>query len=188
LRRRAAHRRFGPTAAPALCLFVWAAASPALLQAQQPEVGRHTELDAPAPSVESAESRRVTEVIKCFCGGCVNQTLAECTCGFARAEKARLAQALGSGETPEALIAGYVEEHGPQIRIVPERRGLNLVGWAIPYAAALVGLGCLILVLRRWRRRGGPLEAPAEATAGAPAPLEARYRDRLSRDLREIDL
>jgi cytochrome c-type biogenesis protein CcmH/NrfF len=134
--------------------------------------------------VESPEAIQVTGVILCFCGGCVNQTLHECTCGMAASERAKVAAALASGATPESLIAAYIAEHGPQVRVVPERRGAHFVGWAVPYIAALSGLAALTVVLLAWRRRG-----EAAPPAGGPAPGESDrlYRERIARDLQEVE-
>ena len=141
--------------------------------------------DASAPRVEeSPAALAVTTVIQCTCGGCVNQTLHDCTCGFAAAERERIEQALQTGNNPESIIAAYVAEHGAQIRIVPEKTGLNLIGWAVPFVAAATGGAALTILLLSWRRRGA---TSAETLATLPAEGDQRYRDRLARDLEEID-
>lgn len=146
---------------------------------------------APAPDSglieESAEAMEVTTVIRCFCGTCSNQTLHECTCGTAARERGRVAAALADGEAPEALIALYVEEHGPQVRIVPELRGLDIVGYSVPFAAAIIGVVALCYVLRAWQRRNpGPVLSTVGGK-GLSGELERGYRDRLERDLKELD-
>jgi cytochrome c-type biogenesis protein CcmH/NrfF len=128
---------------------------------------------------------KVTTVILCYCGGCVNQTLHECTCGMAASERRKVADALAAGATPDQLIARYIAAQGPQVRVVPERKGLDLVGWAIPYVAALGGVGILVGVLIAWRRRGDatPLHA-----GGAPLDdRDRRYLERIERDLKEAE-
>lgn len=151
---------------------------------QQTSADRHTESGTTGPIVESAEAMKVTTVIQCFCGGCVNQTLHECTCGFAAGQRDLVARQLTSGRAPEEIIAAYVAEHGPQIRIVPERRGLDAVGFMVPWVVSAAALVAFAIVLGRWRSRGLP------AAGGPPLPasgLDVRYRERLERDLREID-
>ncbi len=140
---------------------------------------------APADSgliQESAEAMKVTTVIQCFCGTCSNQTLHDCTCGTASRERAKVEAALAAGETSEALIARYVEEHGPQVRIVPELQGLDIIGYSMPFAAAVAGLLILYRVLRGWQRRG-----PVRALSTAGREADGGYREMLERDLREID-
>ncbi|HKY33625.1 MAG TPA: cytochrome c-type biogenesis protein CcmH [Candidatus Polarisedimenticolia bacterium] len=145
----------------------------------------HHQSGVAGPIVESPEAIQVTSVIQCYCGGCVNQTLHECTCALAAAQRAKVAEALAAGATPETLIARYVAEHGPQVRIVPEKRGLNLIGWAVPFAATLAGLGALTLVLLTWRRRTAA--EPLSGEALPPAESDTLYRERLERDLRRAD-
>ncbi len=164
-----------------------------LALARQDDPARlHIEGSVTGPIVESPDAMKVTSTIQCFCGTCVNQTLHECTCGLAARERSRVASDLEAGRTPEQIIAAYVAEHGPQVRIVPERRGLNLVGWIVPFAVSLAGVGGLAVVLRSWRRRGlsdsaaaaaGPEGAGATASSGA----DRTYAERLERDLKEMD-
>jgi cytochrome c-type biogenesis protein CcmH/NrfF len=130
---------------------------------------------------------KVTTQIQCFCGTCANQTLHDCTCGLAAMERQKVAAALASGQTPDALIAAYMAEHGPQVRIVPEKRGLNLLGWWVPFLAAAAGLLALLGVLRGWQRRSMARAAEAPAGSSFRSEAERPYRDRLERDLKEFD-
>lgn len=181
--RGAAGARFAALAAAALiCL----PGRPAL--SQTPDPMEHREGTTSGPIVESPEAMTVTSQIQCYCGGCVNQTLHDCTCGTAARERQDVAAALAAGRTPESLIAAYVAEHGPQVRIVPEKRGLNLVGWWIPFAAAAAALIALLAVLMVWRRRGVALDnRTAGGGPGRSAEAERHYRDRLERELKEFD-
>ena len=134
--------------------------------------------------VESPEAMKVTTVIQCFCGTCSNQTLHDCTCGVAEHERRRIAAALAEGDSPETLIAAYIDEHGPQVRIVPEARGFDLIGFSVPFVAAAGGFIGLFFVLRGWRRRG------PDAASEAPAPgdgIDPGFRDRLAADLEALD-
>src|SRR5262245_7483445 len=150
-----------------------------------PAQGLHSE-GGGEPIVESAEAMSVTSTIQCWCGGCTNQTLHDCTCGLAASERQKVATALAKGQTPAALIAAYVAEHGPQVRIVPEKRGLNLIGWAIPFAASLAALAALLMTLLAWRRRDISIHGDGvAATTGSPA--DRAYRERLDKELSEFD-
>jgi cytochrome c-type biogenesis protein CcmH/NrfF len=153
---------------------------------QTPPGHTHDEATESGPIVESPEAIQVTGVILCSCGGCVNQTLHECTCGLAAAERRKVAEALAAGATPEQLIARYIAEQGPQVRVVPERKGAHFIGWAVPYVAALAGLAALLAVLIAWRRRDQAAAAP-EPRAPQPADADIAYRQRIERDLREAD-
>ena len=169
------------TLAPALAAAL-AIAAGAPLPAQS-DVPSHEQRVDPGTIVESPDAMKVTTVIQCFCGTCANQTLHDCTCGVAESERRRVAAALAEGESPESLIAAYMAEHGPQIRIVPEVRGFDLIGFSVPFVAAAAGLFGLFFVLRGWRRRvpSGP-----EGTDPRDG-VDAQYHDRLARDLEALD-
>ena len=179
--RKLLHSRVGP---PALLLVL--CALPLRAQAQTPQPMLHSE-DSGTPIVDSAEAMRVTGIIQCWCGGCTNQTLHDCTCGLAAGERQKVAAALGQGQSPDALIAAYVSEHGPQVRIVPEKSGLNLIGWAIPFVASLVALAILVVTLLAWRRRDIANQGGDTAPAKGGSQADRVYRDRLAKELREFD-
>lgn len=156
--------------------------------AQAPPPFKHVDGAVTGPIIESSEALRVTTTIQCWCGGCSNQTLHECTCSLAASERQKVADALASGKTPEALIAAYVADHGPQVRIVPEKRGWDLIGWAVPFAVTLVALLCLTLVLITWNRRGiAATVSGGETRRAAASPADRIYRERLERDLKELE-
>ena len=159
--------------------------APAVL-AQTPQPGLHSE-GGGEPIVESADAIKVTGIIQCWCGGCTNQTLHDCTCGLAAQERQKVASALAAGRTPESLIASYVAEHGPQVRIVPEKTGLNLIGWAVPFAASLAAMGVLVVTLLAWRRRDISAQATAGIAGTAGSPADRAYRERLDKELKEFD-
>ena len=172
----------------ALALAALIASVGAAARAQTSTSDLHSRAAPGGPIVESPRAMQVTTVIQCYCGTCVNQTLHECTCGLAAMERTKVAAAIEAGASPESLVAAYVAEHGPQIRIVPVREGLNLLGWAVPFAASLAGLVALMIVLRGWRLRSPALPRPIPAGTPMADDDERPYRDRLERDLREQGL
>jgi cytochrome c-type biogenesis protein CcmH len=142
----------------------------------------------PAPGGAAGSSEAVAAVaarLLCMCGTCVNQTLHECTCGTAARERGEIAQALASGKSPEAVVEQYIEEFGLQVLTTPDKKGLNLVGFLVPFAAAATGLLALAFVLRGWARRLVP--APAGAAALPDDPADRAYRERIEKELRELE-
>lgn len=143
---------------------------------------------APAPggaAGETGTTKEVTSRLLCMCGTCVNQSIHECTCGTAANQREKIAAQLASGAAAETIIQQYVEEYGPQVLTTPEKTGLNLVGWLVPFLAALVALAALTFVLRGWVRSG--TAAPAGVTAPVDDPVERRYRERLEKELKDYE-
>ena len=133
---------------------------------------------------EPANDPRVREVasqLTCYCG-CNTQSIAECTCGVARKSRLEIQASLRSGETPERVVAAWVERFGPRILLEPPPRGFNLLGWFLPGAVLLlVGAG-LVLVIHRWNRR---TQAAAEATDEPQ--LDPRYLEQLEHEVRRMN-
>src|SRR5262249_43933554 len=117
-----------------------------------------------------------------------NLTVKECTCGKADRVRADVQARLQGGQTPQAILAAYVDEYGEQILAAPNRQGFNLVGWVAPFAALLMGGGLLVLVLRRWVSvpwSEAPLVPPLDA--GPRQPLNPSFLKRVEEEMREED-
>jgi len=60
----------------------------------------------------------------------------------------RIRDALESGETVEAVEAGFVADFGTTVLLAPPPEGFNLVGYLLP-AIAILGAGMLLGMLAR---------------------------------------
>jgi len=69
--------------------------------------------DLPADTRQGYE--KVAREILCYCG-CARQSIYDCTCGTAHELRDRIEGELKAGKTPEDIIAGFVREHGEQVR------------------------------------------------------------------------
>jgi len=181
------------------CAFLAGALVPSPAQARQepPAPARAQGMDAvshPPPAAGGAAEEpeaalKVTSRVLCMCGGCVNQTLHECTCGTAAQERAAVAAKIAAGETPEQVIKAYVDEYGLQILSTPEKKGFNLVGWLVPFIVAVVLLTVLTLVLKGWVKPPAlePIPSLSESSTAPADPIERGYRERLERELKDFE-
>ena len=138
---------------------------------------------------EPAGQPQVGEVsyqLICQCG--CNMVLSECnhqSCPFAIPERKAIAERLRQGETPEAIIASYVEAYGRKILAQPTTQGFDLLAWLMPIAALLVGGIVVVRIVRAWARRPrqtGVAEArPQPAMEG---PVSQSLIERVQRELR----
>ena len=99
----------------------------------------------------------------------------QCTCGCVAplnqcphldcAEKAEMQAfikkeiAEGKGET--AILQDLALKYGVQVLSVPPARGFNLAVWILPGLGLLIGLGIVVVIVRRWRLKPASTPLPA---------------------------
>jgi len=130
--------------------------------------------------------QQVETRLMCYCG-CADLTVRVCTCGTADAIRGDISDRLAAGQTPDQIVAAYVERRGEQIRSAPTKSGFNLLAWITPFAVLLIAGTGLILLVRRWapaRRTSGGAGSAAGPAEGPP--LTSEEREVLKRIEREI--
>jgi len=96
-------------------------------------------------------------------------------------ERAFIRDRLAEGMTKDEIKDALVEEYGPAVLAVPERKGFDLTAWVVPGAlVALAALGVSLLA-RRWRGTSGP------AGGDDGADLDPDDARRLDADLAAFD-
>ena len=168
--------------------------SPAALQTQ-------SATGSAADSVPDDLDTRVKAIAsRLRCPECRAQSVAESNSRISRAMREEIRDRLLAGETPEQIEAFFLESYGDFILLQPRARGLNLLVYALPVVAFLVGLTVFALVLRRrndaYAVGGGSREGPrptagqeartaredADPTAGDPlAPEDREWLERAIR-------
>jgi cytochrome c-type biogenesis protein CcmH/NrfF len=128
-------------------------------------------------------SQRAKEIgthLKCMCRGC-DMSAGLCShpgaafsgpCDTAKAELKEIDERLAKGQSEQQIIDAFVAEYGTEVYTEPPKKGFGLVAWLMPVFYSALGLGILIVVVRKWAVK------PASATAGAAAhvPNEAMQR------------
>jgi cytochrome c-type biogenesis protein CcmH len=138
------------------------------------------------------------------CPVCQNLSVADSPSEMAQQMRAVIRERLASGQSREEVEAYFVSKYGQWVLLAPSRSGFNLVLWLGPLAAAILGLGLAVRIVRRWSQRTPEaLRTPdpalvarvraevAEDASGAweaavPAPPRARELARLYEALREL--
>ena len=116
---------------------------------------------------------RVFEIAaKLRCPVCTSESVAQSAAETSVRMREIVAVKLQAGESEEQILDYFRARYGDWILMEPPRRGIYLLVWMFPAAAALLLLAVLGYYLKQWTSRG---QQPLEA--------EAHYVDRVRSNL-----
>lgn len=138
-----------------------------------------------AAAISKAAIKEVSGALVCQCG-CGGKVVATCGCGDADKIEADIATQLEQGKTKEQILAHYVKTYGEQVLAAPTTKGFNLAAWLMPIAAVLAGGFVIRTAIVRWRKTGRETESSRHDTPAPPA-VESKHRDRIIRDLEDLE-
>ncbi len=128
------------------------------------------------------------------CPDCKGKQLSQCDCPPAAEAKDEIRGMIAQGMTEDQILAAFVKKYGTWILATPEKRGFNLVAWALPFGLIAAGGGGLAWFLRRAVRPERALPDRAELSLVDRQRLEAELqrldgedRQRPEDNLRRID-
>ena len=130
-----------------------------------------------------ASQQELEEALTCQCGcGLTVHACNHLQCGSGEPIKNEIAQRLGAGEDAQTILAAFRTRYGEKVLSAPTFNGFNWFAWLTPFVAVAAGAVAVLFVIRRWAR------APQPAVAGgAPAAADDPLRQRLARELAELD-
>ncbi len=134
-----------------------------------------------APELEREAKRLETQLIA-YC--CWSQQVSVHDSPAATQMRADIRQRLAQGQDGEAILAAYVAEHGERVLAEPPAKGFTRLLYLVPPVLGVLGIGLLVVVVRRFAQRGGA-GSPAVAAAGS-GPSSGLDR-RLDEELRDLD-
>lgn len=123
--------------------------------------------------VNEPEVYAVASQLRCVV--CQNLSVADSPSEMAGQMRAVIRERLAAGERPDQVVQYFVDKYGEWILLSPRRQGFTLLVWVLPPLGAVLGLGVVALLLRRWTRpRPGPAVAPA---------VDAAMQERIRREM-----
>lgn len=127
-----------------------------------------------APAAATTPRASLTDIENdVMCVSC-REPLAVAQSPQAHAERSYIRTLIAHGQTKAQIEQALVAQYGPAVLGKPPAHGFNLTVYILPPAILLVGIGTLVLLLPRWRRRSkasaaarGPIPEPSIASADA---------------------
>lgn len=115
-------------------------------------------LDAHGHEVARAAGHRLVSL----CPDCRLSTIdEEGPCGWARAQRGIIRNAVAAGMDEEAIVAAYVRSYGKEILAIDKNRGFAAASWVVPIVVVLASFVLVMLIGRR-------LTGSALAAEGSP--------------------
>lgn len=132
-------------------------------------------------SVRAATVSDVADELLCMCG--CNSLLGTCShveCGVQESMTTTIRLMLDEGNSTGDIVQFFVSQYGESVRSAPTKSGFNLMAWVTPFAAIAVGAVIVVVVTRKWVRRGE--EAEVEIVSAVDGD-DDEYQRRLQREL-----
>jgi cytochrome c-type biogenesis protein CcmH/NrfF len=148
-------------------------------------------LHAGSVTMHDPKERQLFERLLCECGDCERLPLSTCTCSWAERERARIRKAVAAGVTPLAIQDEYRELYGSQAIAIPSDKGLDRALWAVPVVLIVLAAGGVVMLGRRFARRGrqpaGAAGASGSGDGEAPGLGRTELDAALERELERLD-
>ncbi len=125
----------------------------------------------------AARYQKDSHEMMCGCG--CNQLLGECNhvgCPASPGMLNELSASIARGESDDAIFHQFQDEYGPVVLASPMFTRFNHVAWIVPPVFLLLGIGCVLLVVRNWKMRTVPMPATPDT------PGFAASRERIRRE------
>ena len=105
--------------------------------------------------------KSIGDEVQCLCG--CNAPLNQCPhidCAEREKVQGFIRSEIASGKDEPTILADLSAKYGQQVLSTPPAHGLNLSIWILPGLGLLVGLGVVVVIVRRWRHK--PQAAPVK--------------------------
>ncbi len=138
-------------------------------QPQLPSGDASSSPEAQHPEANAA----ISQLRSPYCPGFM---LEVCTSREAEILRDSIQALAGEGLNADSLVEWMIARHGEEYRALPKRSGTGLLAWAAPPAMLLLGLGVVVVALRRLMSR----EKPGGADEALTESEEARLAEALA--------
>lgn len=121
-----------------------------------------------------------------ICYACPGEALNIDRCSGGNQMRAEIDRRLALGEDKQTILNFFVQQFGEDILTVPPQKGFNLVAYAAPFVALLIGLVIAGMLIWKWgvagRSETGTREHDAESEA-----LYHSMEDQVEDELKKLE-
>jgi cytochrome c-type biogenesis protein CcmH len=103
--------------------------------------------------------------VQCTCG--CNAPLNQCPhidCAEKAQMQAFIKAEIADGKDETTILQDLSLKYGVQVLSTPPAHGFNLAIWILPGLGLLAGLGMVVVIARRWKRKPAVVPAPTSAS------------------------
>ena len=134
-------------------------------------------------SEEEALQKTARELYeRIMCPICAGQTIAQSNSGTSVQMRDLVLKKLRQGETKEEILQYFVSRYGERIMTKPNKKGLNLMLWFLPFVFIALATIVIYLLIRHWSAR-----VQAETVPRLEETRLNEYKDRIEKELKEFD-
>jgi len=138
-------------------------------------------LHAGSVVINDPVERQLFGRLLCQCGDCARLPLDTCACGWADDKRVEIRELLAAGEEPTKIQESFRAQYGAKALAIPSDEGLDRALWAVPVGAMVLAVGFIIIMGRRWQRRGAATSVTAIAAAGEDLAYDSRLDEEIDR-------
>jgi cytochrome c-type biogenesis protein CcmF len=138
-------------------------------------------LHAGSVVINDPVERQLFGRLLCQCGDCARLPLDTCACGWADDKRVEIRGLLAAGEEPTKIQESYRAQYGAKALAIPSDKGLDRALWAVPLAGMVFAIGFIVIMGRRWQRRGASTQKVVAASAAGAIEYDSRLDEELER-------
>ncbi len=105
---------------------------------------------SPQPRDSALEARVRALSSELRCPVCQGESIQDSPAALAVEMKAVVREQLAAGRTPDDVKAYFVDKYGEWILLRPRATGWNILVYAMPLLALLIGVAVIVRATRRW--------------------------------------
>ena len=132
---------------------------------------------------EEALQKRANDLYdRIMCPICPGQTIAQSSNETSAQMRDLVLKKLRQGETEEQILQYFESRYGERAMAMPNKRGLNLILWFLPFLFVVLLIIVIYYLIRHWSAKG-----PGETVTPIEEAKLAEYEERLEKELKDFD-